>query len=225
MLISAPGFALLPLLPRVARASAPAALAFVPVLGFAASAIVLITLASAGVELDPVPVRLALAAVVAAGLALPGGEPSLRGSLAPRPLELLGLGAALAVGAWLQGRVVSGTPIPGSDWGKYALYADEIRRQGTLLIDNPFWMLGMPFREDPAVPALYGSFLRLTGLDATAVLHGIWAFTMIADPVGVRLRALALGTAGRRAGGGVRGRRSRSARRSSAGTASPTRPR
>ena len=179
VLVSAPGFALLPLLPRAARDSAPAALAFVPVLGFTASAIVLITLASAGVELDPVPVRLALAAAVAAGLALPGGEPSLRGGRAPRPLELVGLGAALAAGAWLQGRVVSGTPIPGSDWGKYALYADEIRRQGTLLIDNPYWMLGMPFREDPAVPALYGSFLRLTGLDATAVLHGIWAFTMI----------------------------------------------
>ena len=37
----------------------------------------------------------------------------------------------------------------------------------------------MPFREDPAVPALYGAFLRLTGLEATAVVHGIWAFTML----------------------------------------------
>jgi hypothetical protein len=179
VLLTAPGFALVPVLPRSARESAPAALAFVPALGFSASAIVLITLASAGVELDPVPVRLGLALVVAVGLALPGREPSLRGARRPGALELLGLGAALAVGAWLQARVVSGTPIPGSDWGKYALYADEIRRQGSLLIDNPYWMLGMPFREDPAVPALYGSFLRLTGLEATAVLHGIWAFTMI----------------------------------------------
>jgi hypothetical protein len=179
VLVSAPGFALLPLLPRSARESGMAAIAFVPALGFAASAVVLITIASVGLELDPVPVRVGLALVVAAGLALPGRDPSLRGRARPGGWELLGLGAAVAAGAWLQGRVVSGTPIPGSDWGKYALYADEIRRQGSLLIDNPYWMLGMPFREDPAVPALYGSFLRLADLDATAVLHGIWAFTVI----------------------------------------------
>ena len=181
VLISAPGFALVPLLPRVARASAPAALAFVPVLGFAASGIALITLASAGVVARP-----------GAGAARPRGGRGGRTGATGRRAVASGRPRSRGrwsswdwaprwpLGAWLQGRVVSGTPIPGSDWGKYALYADEIRRQGTLLIDNPFWMLGMPFREDPAVPALYGSFLRLTGLDATAVLHGIWAFTMIA---------------------------------------------
>ena len=59
----------------------------------------------------------------------------------------------------LQAACIGGDPIPGNDWAKYLLYADEITAQGTLLIDNPYWMLGVPFREDPAVPALYGSFL------------------------------------------------------------------
>src|SRR3712207_9548188 len=44
-----------------------------------------------------------------------------------------------------------------------ALPIYEIRRHGALLIDNPYWMLGVPFREDPGVPALYGAYLAMTG--------------------------------------------------------------
>ena len=74
--------------------------------------------------------------------------------------------------------MIGGNPIPGNDWAKYLLYADEIAAHGELLIDNPFWMLGVPFREDPGVPALYGSFLSLSGEPASALAHGIWVFAI-----------------------------------------------
>src|SRR5688572_27297279 len=77
-LVIAPGLALVPLLPASARASPTAALAAAPVLGIAAASAALITIASVGVELSGVSVRLALAAVVAGGLALPSSEPILR---------------------------------------------------------------------------------------------------------------------------------------------------
>jgi hypothetical protein len=40
-------------------------------------------------------------------------------------------------------------------------------------------MLGVPFREDPGVPGLYGSYLALTGLPASSLMHGIWAFAVM----------------------------------------------
>ena len=79
----------------------------------------------------------------------------------------------------LQSRVLSGTPVPGNDWAKYVLYADEIRSQGSLLIDNPFWMLGVPFREDPGVPAVYGAFLTMAREQAGVLAHGIWVFAVM----------------------------------------------
>ena len=39
-------------------------------------------------------------------------------------------------------------------------------------------MLGVPFREDPGVPALYGSFLSLSGEPASVLAHGIWVFAI-----------------------------------------------
>ena len=39
-------------------------------------------------------------------------------------------------------------------------------------------MLGVPFREDPGVPALYGSFLSLSGEPASTLAHGIWVFAI-----------------------------------------------
>jgi hypothetical protein len=75
--------------------------------------------------------------------------------------------------------VVGGSPVPGNDWAKYVLYADEIRAHGSLLIDNPFWMLGVPFREDPGAPSLYGAFLALTGHAPFVVAHGIWVLAVV----------------------------------------------
>ena len=173
----APGLALAPLLPARLRDSPLAVLAAAPALGFAASAVVLITLSSAGVSLDATAIRLALAGLVVAGLLLPWPE-AVRGlgraDLAPAG----GLALALALGAALQQRVIGGDPIPGNDWAKYVLYGDQIAAHGELLIQNPFWMLGVPFREDPALPALYGSFLSLSGEPAAVLTHGIWVFAV-----------------------------------------------
>jgi hypothetical protein len=180
VLLVAPGLALVPLLPERARRDVVTALAAAPVLGFVASSVALITVASIGLALDGVVIRLVAAAIVVAGLALPGRpEPPLR----LRREDLLvaaGLVIAVAAGIVLEGRVIKGSPVPGNDWAKYVLYADEIRRHGSLLIDNPFWMLGVPFREDPGVPAVYGSYLVLGGQSATVLVHGIWVFAVIA---------------------------------------------
>jgi hypothetical protein len=177
VLLLAPGLALLPLLPERARADLVTALAAAPALGFAASSIGLITVASIGLPLDGVVIRLVPAALVAAGLALRGPEPELA---LGEPLVALGLLAAVGAGLVLQARVIHGSPVPGNDWAKYVLYADEIRAHHALLIRNPFWMLGVPFREDPGVPAIYGPFLVMTGQGAAALLHGIWVFAVVA---------------------------------------------
>ncbi len=173
----APGLALAPLLPARVRESPVAVLAACPALGFAAAAVALITVASLGASLDGAVVRLTLAGLVAVGLALPWPEWARAPVRADLPAAA-GLALAVAVGVLLQQRVIGGDPIPGNDWAKYLLYADEIARHGTLLLDNPFWMLGVPFREDPGVPALYGSFLELSGEPTGVLTHGIWVFAI-----------------------------------------------
>jgi hypothetical protein len=177
-LVLGPGLALVPLLPLRALESPAAALAAAPALGIAATSAALITVAAVGIELGPVTVRLIPAALVAVGLALRREEPALRFDRA----ELLAcVGAALALGTALviQRRVLGDTPVPGNDWAKYVLYGAEIERQGSLLIDNPFWMLGVPFREDPGVPSLYGAFLIMTNRPAAALQHGIGLFALV----------------------------------------------
>src|SRR5215208_1154394 len=176
-LVLAPGLALAPLLPARVRESPLAVLAAAPVLGFAGISVVLITLSSVGVSLDPTAIRLGLASIVVCGLLLPWPE----SARLPGRADLLaagGVALALALGAALQQHVIGGAPIPGNDWAKYLLYADEVAVQGELLIDNPFWMLGVPFREEPTVPALYGSFLSLSGEPASTLTHGIWVFAV-----------------------------------------------
>lgn len=177
-LVLAPGLALLPLLPTRVGEHPIAAAAAAPALGFAASSVVVISVAAAGLPIDGTTVRVAVAAIVLAGLvAFARGEP--RGAFAPAAgVAGVGLLAAVLAGLLLQDRVIGESPVPGNDWAKYVLYADEVRRHGSLLIDNPFWMLGVPFREDPAVPALYGSYLALTGQSAAVLAHGIWFFAI-----------------------------------------------
>jgi hypothetical protein len=129
------------------------------------------------VELSVVSVRVAVAAVVAGGLALRLPEPPLRvarGELAAAG----GLLLALVVGVVIEQRVVGETPVPGNDWAHYVLYADQIARHGSLLIDNPYWMLGAPFREDPGVPSLYGAHLLMTDAPASVLQQGIALFAL-----------------------------------------------
>jgi hypothetical protein len=176
-LVLAPGLALLPLLPGVVRESPSAALAAAPALGMAAASIAVITVSSLGIELSGVSVRVALAVPVAAGLALRLPEPAIRFERG-EALAAAGCAAAMVLGLLIQGRVVGDTPVPGNDWAKYVLYANEIVRHGALLIDNPFWMLGVPFREDPGVPALYGAHLLMTGQPAAVLQQGIGLFAL-----------------------------------------------
>jgi hypothetical protein len=180
VLLVAPGLALLPLLPERARRDLVTALGAVPALGFVASSVALITAASIGLSLDGVVIRLVEAALVLVGLALPGRpEPALR-LRREEALAAAGLLVAVVAGLILEGRVIKGSPVPGNDWAKYVLYADEIRNHHALLIDNPFWMLGVPFREDPGTPAIYGAHLVLGGQSATVLVHGIWVFAVMA---------------------------------------------
>jgi hypothetical protein len=180
VLLVAPGLALVPLLPERARRDLVTALAAAPALGFVASSVALITAASIGLTLDGVVIRLVEAALVVVGLALPGRpEPALR-LRREEALAAAGLLVAVVAGLILEGRVINGSPVPGNDWAKYVLYADEIRNHHALLIDNPFWMLGVPFREDPGTPAIYGAYLVLGGQSATVLVHGIWVFAVMA---------------------------------------------
>jgi hypothetical protein len=176
-LIVVPGLALLELAPARLRAHQLALLAAVPALGFAATSVALVSMARLGIHLDGWTSRGALALIVVVGLLLPA-----RRTVATERAfgwEAAGLALAVIAGVVLEGRVLSGTPVPGNDWAKYVLYGDEIRRQGSLLIDNPFWMLGVPFREDPAVPATYGAFLAMAREPAGILAHGIWAFAVM----------------------------------------------
>jgi hypothetical protein len=174
----APGLALVPLLPAGTLERPAAALCAAPVLGFAAASVLLVSASSVGILLTGAWTRVLLGAlVVAAAAVLPAYDPRAhRAGL--RRAELVAVAAALVAGAAVGLRVIGELPVPGNDWAKYALYADEIRRQHALLIDNPFWLLGVPFREEPGTPALYGSFLALTGLPAGVVAQGIGLFAL-----------------------------------------------
>jgi hypothetical protein len=173
----APGFALAPLLPERVRASRLATLAAAPALGMAVSIAVLITLARVGIPLTGVSIRLALIALTALALLTwrPPELPPPRLSRADL-LEAVALVAVLALALVLAFQVVGGTLVPGNDWAKYLLYGDEVRRHGKLLLENPYWLLGVPFRDDPGAPALYGSVLILSRAQAGVLSHAIVVF-------------------------------------------------
>jgi len=176
VLMLAPGLAFAPLLPARAAASPVTALAAASALGFGATSVLLVTMSSFGVDLDGISVRIAIGVLVVAACAIPARERADRE--VGEGWAAAGLGIALLLGVLLQERVIGGSPVPGNDWAKYVLYADEIRESGSLLIDNPYWLLGVPFREDPGVPSVYGAFLAMTGQGAAVVAHGIWLFAV-----------------------------------------------
>ena len=172
VLVLAPGLAFVPLLPARLRAHSLAVLAALPTLGIALSMVALVTASRLGLPIDGTWVRVLEGALALVGLLALRG-PDLRGP-PPSVLEVLGLVGALAAGAVLGGRVVSGFPVPGNDWAKYVLYADEIRRQGSLLIDNPFWMLGVPSARTRACPPSTAPTWPWPAGSAVVVVHGIW---------------------------------------------------
>ena len=113
----------------------------------------------------------------------------------PAAWEAGGTGRARSRSRRRSGARVSATsPSPATTGRSTLLYADEIRRHGALLIDNPFWMLGVPFREDPGVPAVYGAFLAMSGGPAARSSTGSGLFALIGDPGRVRARPRVLGS-------------------------------
>jgi hypothetical protein len=194
-LILGPGLALQPQLPRelgvVGRWVA------VPVVGCAAASVLVISASALGVPVTGTAVRLLLLAVTAAGVlaarrfAVPAPVP-LRAGRAPLAVAAA-LVAIVCASVALQSRVIGGDPVPGTDWGHYLLYPSEVARQHSLVIDNPYWMLGgRRFRDDPALGALYGSVLVMSHAKAASLAHGIWLFAILAI-VSVFLFASALG--------------------------------
>ena len=180
VLCVAPGLALVPLLPAAVRRSWSATLAAVPALGFAASSVLLVSMASAGISLSGAPIRLGLLALMAVALALPAEREPHHELSFPDAFAFAGLMAAVLAGILLENRVIGRTPVPGDDWAQYVIYADQIRIHGSLLINNPFWMFGQPFRQDPGVPAVFGSYLVMGGQPAAVLMHGIWVFAVMA---------------------------------------------
>jgi hypothetical protein len=183
VLVAVPGLALHPLLPG--ELGALGRWLAVPLVGCAAASVVLIAASALGLPLTGVSIRLLLAAVAAAGVVAARRLPAASdrhartGGLSA-PTVALALAAILCVGVALQGRVIGGNPVPGTDWGHYLLYPHEIARQHSLLIDNPYWMLGGErFRDDPGVGSLYGSFLVMSEEDTAVLVHGIWVFAVL----------------------------------------------
>jgi hypothetical protein len=178
--VVAPGWALIPLLPAPLRIRPLAAIVAAPALGLATVSVLLITLARIGVTLDGVSVRIALIALVALALGTWDREvaPLTRSSPAGL-LEAAGLLVVLALGVGLGLRVVGSKIPPGNDWAKYLLYAEQVRIHGSMLIRNPYWMLGQPFRDDPGVPSIYAAILILSRAPAGVLTHGIIVFTAL----------------------------------------------
>jgi hypothetical protein len=176
----APGWALAPLLPGPIRRHRLATIMAAPALGLAVVSSLLITLARVGIPLTDTSVQLGLVALVAVGILTwtPGRVEHARVTRGG-VLAALGLLAVIALSLVLALRVLGSTLVPGNDWAKYLLYADEIRRQGSMLIMNPFWMLGVPFRDDPGGPALYGSVLLMSHAQAGVLSHGILVFVVL----------------------------------------------
>jgi hypothetical protein len=187
-LLVAPGLALTPFLPK--ELGLPAVrFAVVPVLGGAASSIAIITVSAIGVPLTGLTLRLTLLLLVLASLAATIVRGVVRDVAEPRPTVRFGgegatlafLGAILCIGIALQASILGGKPLPGQDWGHYLLYVDEIRTQNSLLVDNPYWMLGgRQFAEDPGITSLYGAYALLGDQETAQLVQGIWVVAALA---------------------------------------------
>jgi hypothetical protein len=195
VLILGPGLALQPQLPR--ELGVVGRWAAVPIVGCAAASILVTSASTLGIPVTGTALRLVLLVAAAAGVVAarrwaPAPPRPLRSGRAPMAVAAA-LVAIVCAGVALQSRVIGGNPVPGTDWGHYLLYPSQVARQHSLVIDNPYWMLGgRRFRDDPALGALYGSALVMSGARASALAHGIWLFAVLAI-VSVFLFASALG--------------------------------
>jgi hypothetical protein len=185
-IVLAPGLALAPSLPHQLRQPV-IRFAVVPPLSIAASAVALITAATLGAPFTATTVRLTLAAIVVVGLCaslVAERRPAEFNQVGGRFLasELTGLSLVVAILTFafaLQSLILGRKPLLGIDWGHYLFYAERMTAEHSLALDNPFWMMGMPFREDPGAPILYASHMLLADQPAAQLVQvGIWLFAL-----------------------------------------------
>ena len=193
LLLAACATVLLPLLPvELARISLR--LAAAPALAVGSFTILVTTVSTLGIPLTEISIRAAVAvfvvslAVAGAVLRRPDslGRPSGNREAAA-VAAVLALAAFSLASAW---DVVGPFPPRGTDWGHYFLYADEVERQQSLLIDDPLAGPHSQVFADPVmVGALYGSVLVLDGslsrsLGAGAAVASAFSTTSVVAAAG-----------------------------------------
>jgi hypothetical protein len=176
LLLAACAAVLLPLLPaELARPSLR--LAAAPALAVGSFTVLVTTVSTLGIPLTEISIRATVAVFVVslavAGAALGRTESLGRGSgkrEAAAVAAVLALAAFSLASAW---DVVGPFPPRGTDWGHYFLYADEVERQQSLLIDDPLAGPETQVFADPVmVGALYGSVLTLDGVSSRSLGAG-----------------------------------------------------
>ncbi|CAN5231062.1 hypothetical protein BH20ACT13_BH20ACT13_23270 [soil metagenome] len=189
LLLAACGISLLPLLPHELD-SPSLRVALLPALGLGSFAVLLTTVSIVGIPLAELSIRLAvLALVVAVGatavafrqrtdrdppVALASGREAVAIFL------LIGIFVLFFAAAW---DVLEPFPPPGSDWGYYLLYADEIDAQGRLAAENPYGVGEVrALGSYPGVGAVYGSLRILDGVSAESLARGL-AFAVALTPL------------------------------------------
>lgn len=178
LLLAACATVLFPLLPgELARPSLRVAAA--PALGVGAFTILVTTVSTLGIPLTETSIRAAVAVLVvsvAVAGALLRRPPGPTRGRAPRKHEAVAVVAVLALAAFSFASawdIVGPFPPRGTDWGHYFLYADEVDRQQSLLIDDPFAGPRRQVFADPVmVGALYGSTLVLDGVSSHSLAPG-----------------------------------------------------
>jgi hypothetical protein len=176
LLLLACGLALVPFVPAVDGLALR--LAVLPAVAIGSFSILLTSIGTLGITLTETTIRLGVAALVLAGAVLQVRllEP-VEAPARSRGRELLAAGAVVILAAFSFASswdVVGPFPPRGTDWGHYFLFADEVERQGGLLLDDP--LDGQPdehFADPPMVGALYGGTLILDGISSRSLGPGV----------------------------------------------------
>ena len=180
LLLVACGISLLPLLPHE-LGSPSLRVAVLPALGLGSFAILLTTISMVGIPLTEASIRLAvLALVVALGATAVAfrvrvdREPPVAWTRRREAVAislLFGIFALSFAAAW---DVLEPFPPPGSDWGYYLLYADEIEAQDRLAAENPYGIGEVrALGSYPGVGAVYGSLRILDGVSSESLARGL----------------------------------------------------
>jgi len=198
LLLAACGISLSPFLPRE-LGSPSLRLAVLPALALGSFAILLTTVSIVGVPLTELSIRLsALFLVLALGAAAgvvrvrAGGDrraaPTARREAVAISL-LIGIFCLSLAVAW---DVLEPFPPPGSDWGYYLLYADEIEAQGRLAAENPYGVGEVrSLGSYPGVGAVYGSLRILDGVSSESLARGL-AVAVALTPLAIYVAVAAL---------------------------------